>query len=72
LVVVDGNIVLQEGRMRTLDEHAILSELREGLPEIQRKISAADPAGRELEPILEQAYRRCLAEADPSEFDTPR
>jgi 5-methylthioadenosine/S-adenosylhomocysteine deaminase len=70
-VVVDGDIVLQDGKIRTVDERAILSELRESLPGIQAKISTADTAGRELEPFLEKAYHMCLAAADDSAIHFP-
>lgn len=61
MVVVDGNIVMQDGRIRSIDEESILSELRERISAIQAKIIDSDRAGKELEPILEKAYRKCLA-----------
>lgn len=67
MVVVDGNMVLQDGRISSIDEEGIMSELRERVPDIQAKISDADQAGRQLEPILEKAYMKCMAAADDSQ-----
>ncbi len=63
MVVVDGEIVMQNGRINTIDEEGILAELRERLPGIRQKIADSEEVGRQLEPALEQAYRRCISES---------
>jgi 5-methylthioadenosine/S-adenosylhomocysteine deaminase len=64
MVVVDGNIVMQGGRINTIDEEQILAELKERLPDIQMKIKSSDRMAAQLEPALERAYFRCMAAAD--------
>jgi len=64
MVVVDGNILMKDGRVSTIDEEGILKELKERLPGIQQKIADSDEAARQLEPALERAYSRCMAEAE--------
>jgi 5-methylthioadenosine/S-adenosylhomocysteine deaminase len=67
MVVVDGNIVMQDGRITTIDEEQVLSELKEALPGIQMKIRNSERTAEELEPALEKAYFRCIAAADETD-----
>ncbi len=59
-VIVDGNILMEGRRLISVDEEKLLQELEERIEEIQNKISAGIPDGRELEPFLRKAYYRCI------------
>jgi 5-methylthioadenosine/S-adenosylhomocysteine deaminase len=72
MVVVDGKILLRDGRIQSIDEEKILSELKQTMPGIEAKISSADHAGSELQPFLDSAYEKCMAAADAMESSGPR
>jgi len=59
-VIVDGNILMEGRRLISVDEEKLLQELEERIEEIQKKINAGIPDGRELEPFLREAYYRCI------------
>jgi guanine deaminase len=58
-VVVDGNVVVADGRITTVDEEALTAEVLERSPAIAAKIAASMATGAALKPYLEEAYRRC-------------
>lgn len=64
-VIIDGRVVVQEGRMRTFDEEALLAEIAEAYGRIQAKRSVADQKSRELLPYFLEAWRRCASEPTP-------
>ena len=59
-VIVDGKIILKEGRITTIDEQALLNELRSCEQEIKEKISLSSASGKEIEPYVKQAYLKCV------------
>lgn len=59
-VVVDGNVLVEKGRLVTVDEGEILDEAMDRAEEIQDKIRRATVRGGELEPYLRQAYWKCV------------
>ena len=59
-VIVDGKIILKEGRITTIDEQALLNELRSCEQEIKEKISLSSAPGKEIEPYIKQAYLKCV------------
>jgi hypothetical protein len=59
MVMVDGEIVVQDGRVLTVNEEDILAEARELM---SSWLTALGPAGRwadRLRPYVEEMYRRC-------------
>ncbi len=63
LVMVGGRIVMEEGRLLTIDEEALKTEARELMDEYHAQYKAVDHWARELEPIYRQMYERCLQES---------
>lgn len=57
LVMIDGRIVLQNNRITTLDEAAIMGELRELLPAYQAQHAALEHRNAVFEPYFQQIYR---------------
>jgi len=59
-VIIDGKIIIEKGRLTTVNEEKIMDELMEREKEIQDKIRKAAGRGRELEPYLRDAYFKCV------------
>jgi 5-methylthioadenosine/S-adenosylhomocysteine deaminase len=60
-VIVDGEVVVADGRVLTIDESALLAEVRELMP---AWLAALEPAGawaQRLRSAFEETYRRCVA-----------
>lgn len=61
VVMVGGRVVVRDGRVLTVDEDALLAEVRELMPAwLDALAPAADWAAR-LRPAFEAMYRRCAA-----------
>jgi 5-methylthioadenosine/S-adenosylhomocysteine deaminase len=58
-VIVNGEIVVQDGRLTRVDETATLDELRSYLPEFQKHHSEVEAINREFEPYFAKIHRRC-------------
>jgi 5-methylthioadenosine/S-adenosylhomocysteine deaminase len=58
LVMIDGRIVLEQGRVTTLDEQAVLGELRELLPPYLAHHSELEARNRVFEPYFSEIHRR--------------
>jgi 5-methylthioadenosine/S-adenosylhomocysteine deaminase len=63
LVMVGGRIVVEDGRLPTIDEEALKTEARELMDEYNAQYKAVDHWARALEPIYRQMYERCLRES---------
>jgi cytosine/adenosine deaminase-related metal-dependent hydrolase len=60
-VMIDGRVVVSDGRVLTVDESALLAEVRELMPAWLKALEpAAWWAGR-LHPAFDEMYRRCAA-----------
>jgi len=60
-VLIDGQVVVADGRVLTVDEDALLAEVRDLMP---AWLEALEPAGawaQRLRPAFEEMYRRCVA-----------
>jgi 5-methylthioadenosine/S-adenosylhomocysteine deaminase len=62
LVMVDGKIVVRDGAVRTVDEAAVLADVRTMLPDWLRSLEPVDAWARRLRPYVEAVYRRCAEE----------
>jgi 5-methylthioadenosine/S-adenosylhomocysteine deaminase len=62
LVMVDGEIVVQDGRCTKLDEARVLRQARAILGEYLERHALVEDDARELEPYLRAVYERCSAE----------
>lgn len=58
LVMIDGHIVLEQGRITRLDEPAVLSELRELLPAYLAHHGDLEARNRVFEPYFAEIHRR--------------
>jgi 5-methylthioadenosine/S-adenosylhomocysteine deaminase len=61
-VIVNGQVVVEDNRLTTLDEDQILTELAEYLPEFQKHYAEIEALNRAYEPHLEQVCSRCAAQ----------
>jgi cytosine/adenosine deaminase-related metal-dependent hydrolase len=58
-VIVNGEIVVQDGRLTRVDEAAMLEELRSYLPDFQKHYARVEALNREFEPYFAKIHRRC-------------
>jgi len=63
LVMVDGQVVVENGRLTQVDEAALLAELRDIIPGFQAAHAGVEAENRVLEPYFAQIHRYC-AEQD--------
>lgn len=61
LVMVDGRVVVRDGRVLTIDEAALVAEVRELMPAWLEALGPADEWARRLRPAFDEMYRRCAA-----------
>jgi cytosine/adenosine deaminase-related metal-dependent hydrolase len=60
-VVVDGKVVLRDGRCTTVDEQALFGELESLMPRLQEDLAAVRTRAAKYLPYVEEAHRRALA-----------
>jgi 5-methylthioadenosine/S-adenosylhomocysteine deaminase len=58
-VMVNGEIVVEHGKLARVDERALLAELREAWLEYRPRHVAIEEANRAFEPFFAAIYRRC-------------
>ncbi len=63
LTMVAGKIVMENGKILTVDEEAVKSEARELMKEYRKELEKTRRAASQLEPYYREMYRRC-AEMD--------
>jgi 5-methylthioadenosine/S-adenosylhomocysteine deaminase len=62
-VMVDGEVVLRDGRLTRIDEAAVLAEIREAVPRYLAEHAEVEERNRVLEPFFAEIHRRAtLAE----------
>ncbi|HZS81796.1 MAG TPA: amidohydrolase family protein [Stellaceae bacterium] len=59
-VLVDGRIVMREGRLTGIDEAAVVAEIAALHAELRPLIDGAEKAVEAIRPVYERIYRRCL------------
>ena len=65
LVMVAGRILVEDGKVLSVDEEALKAEVRELMIEYRTQYQAVDHWARDLEPIYRRMYQRCLEEEVP-------
>jgi len=79
-VIVDGEIVIKDGKLQTMDEEALLAEVAEIIPEFQKDFAEIKERVSGMSHWLEEAHRRIWAEEtggdrlfkDPLHWDEAR
>ena len=61
MTMVAGKIVMENGRLLTVDEEAIKAEARELMVAYRKEMEKTWEAARKLEPYYREMYRRCAA-----------
>jgi 5-methylthioadenosine/S-adenosylhomocysteine deaminase len=61
-VIVNGEIVVDGGRLTRVDEEALLDELRGYMPEFLRRHAQVEEINQRLEPYFAEIHRRCCAQ----------
>jgi 5-methylthioadenosine/S-adenosylhomocysteine deaminase len=62
LVMVDGEVVVEDGACTKIDEQAVLREARSVLGAFLERHQRVEDEARELEPYLRAVYERCIGE----------
>jgi cytosine/adenosine deaminase-related metal-dependent hydrolase len=62
LVMVDGEVVVEDGACTKIDEAAVLREARAVLGDFLTRHALVEADARELEPYLRAVYERCIGE----------
>jgi 5-methylthioadenosine/S-adenosylhomocysteine deaminase len=60
LVMVAGRILVEEGKLLSVDEESLKAEIRELMVEYRSQYQSVGDWARTLEPIYRQMYQRCL------------
>lgn len=61
-VIVNGDVVVDKGRLTRVDETALLEELRSYMPEFQREYEKVENLNRQFEPYFAEIHRRCCSQ----------
>jgi cytosine/adenosine deaminase-related metal-dependent hydrolase len=59
-VLVNGEVVVRDGRVTKVDEQAVIEEVRGRYPEYLAQQEKMEAMSRELEPYFAEMYRRCV------------
>lgn len=61
MVVVDGNILMEDSKVVSLNEKSLLEKAMDNSDKLMTKIQKASAFGKDLEPYLREAYLKCIA-----------
>jgi len=59
-VIVDGEVIVENGRVLTVNEGALLEELRSYMPMLKEQYEKTQPLSDEIWPYLEQVYQKAV------------
>ena len=65
LVMVAGQVLVEDGRLLSIDEEALKLEIRELMQEYRSQYRAVDHWACELEPVYRRMYEKCLQQEVP-------
>ena len=72
VVLVGGNVVVEHGRVTTIDAGVVYTEIAELMPGFMQMLERAYAVSRRLEPVLRQVYERCQRQtSEMNRFATP-
>jgi 5-methylthioadenosine/S-adenosylhomocysteine deaminase len=60
LVMAAGHVLMEDGKLFSIDEESLKAEVRELMVVLRSQYSAIDQWARTLEPIYRQMYEKCL------------
>jgi len=61
-VIVDGKIVIQDGRLQSMDEQALFEQIANIIPQFQKDYAEIKARVEGMRPYLDEAHRRIWAE----------
>jgi len=79
-VIVDGNVIIKDGKLQTMNERDLLYEIADVIPGFQKDFAEIEERVEGLKPYLAEAHRRIWAEdtggdrlfKDPLHWDEAR
>jgi 5-methylthioadenosine/S-adenosylhomocysteine deaminase len=71
LVIIDGKLVLQEGKLQTLDEAQIIQKIHSLHQQLLPQLDQSDRSVRQFLPYYRKIYERCLQESIDATMITP-
>ena len=61
-VIVDGKLIIHDGKLQTMDEEALIEEIMAIIPGFQKDFEMINSRVSQMKPYLEEAHRRIWAE----------
>ena len=61
-VIVDGKVIIHDGKLQTMDEEALIEEIMAVIPNFQKDFKFIKSRVSQMKPYLEEAHRRIWAE----------
>lgn len=62
MIIVDGEVVVEQGKLTRVDEDALLEELRGYMPDFQAHYAKVEEINRQFEPYFAEIHKRCCAQ----------